>query len=204
MLVTPALGFLDGPRPYPPVLRTDLVLLGDVFYGVPPVGDRPALLDHPAAEILPFNRTPGYGSAPPVDIRLSASHGPGAEEVTQGECRAVAASIRLPVHVAELPALRSIDPLQANARSVDLDGGPRRSPRHAPRSPLGWSGIGRSTAWCLVRPGATPPVPRRITSLGSCPTALPVSRRIRRRAPRASASPEADLTLAFNEASVAS
>ncbi len=107
MLVTPALGFLDGPRHIPLYYGRTWSSWGTCSCsGVPPVGDRPALLDHPAARdpaLQPntwLSISPA-GRHPSERIARSGSRGGHSGRMPRGG----RIDQFLAVHVAELPAL---------------------------------------------------------------------------------------------------
>jgi hypothetical protein len=151
VLASPALGFIEGPCPNPPVLRPGAVLLGDMLERIASVRDCPALLDHASTQVSPFNRALGYGSTPRVHISPRAPHGPGAKQVTEAKRRALATAVRLGARLADLPVFRRIDPVQPDARPTDLDGVPMNDRCATDHLACHLSGPGRGLAGGLPR-----------------------------------------------------
>ena len=89
---------------------------------VPPIGERPALADHPLVEVRA--RRAAYRHAPTVTvpIPLLATHAPGTDALGESTGRPLPARPAATIGNATLSALRGIDPMEPDARSADLQG----------------------------------------------------------------------------------
>ena len=98
------------------------LLIGDVVPRVLPIGDRPAVGDHPAVQVVISFEADRDNAAIAVVIAGLTAYGRRADPLGQRErCLLAAAPFLTSRAHADLAALGSVNPMQANSRAVDLD-----------------------------------------------------------------------------------
>ena len=99
-----------------------MILGFDILCRVSAIGDGPAVLHHPLAEIGIANGTARHNALPAIGVGLLALHRCRAEKIIQRNRGALTASICVAPGLTCLAALGGVDAVQPNAGTVYLDG----------------------------------------------------------------------------------